>query len=142
MFEAEHLVAHLEEIYEFSRIGKDEGSSSKKGNDGDQAGKSRTTIQGKLGNRETILKISHGTKLVDHLLLVTNSCNKIKLRELNAGKGKLVHPVPHNTLGTNYHPGHQSNGSGQHGRGRGQGKPRVAIMATSDELRRMADYLD
>ena len=38
---AEHLVARLEEAYEFSRSGKDEGSSSKKGNNGDQGGKQK-----------------------------------------------------------------------------------------------------
>ena len=34
---AEHLVARLEEAYEFSRSGKEESSTSKKGNNGDQS---------------------------------------------------------------------------------------------------------
>ena len=34
---AEHLVARLEEAYEFSKSGKEESSTSKKGNNGDQA---------------------------------------------------------------------------------------------------------
>lgn len=37
--EVEHLVTRLEEAYEFSRSGKEESSSSKKRNNGDQAGK-------------------------------------------------------------------------------------------------------
>ena len=39
--EAEHLVARLEDAYEFSKAGKDESSSTKKGNGGDQSGKSK-----------------------------------------------------------------------------------------------------
>ena len=38
---AEHLVARLEEAYEFSRSGKEESSTSKKGNNGDQSGKQK-----------------------------------------------------------------------------------------------------
>ena len=39
--EAEHLVARLEEAYEFSRSGKEESSTSKKANNGDQGGKQK-----------------------------------------------------------------------------------------------------
>ena len=39
--EAEHLVARLEEAYEFSKAGKEESSTSKKGNNGDQSGKQK-----------------------------------------------------------------------------------------------------
>ena len=38
---AKHLVARLEEAYEFSRSGKEEGSTFKKGNNGDQGGKQK-----------------------------------------------------------------------------------------------------
>ena len=56
--------------------------------------KSGISMQGKLGNKEITPKDSHGIKLGDHLLLVTSSNNKTEHRELNAGKGKLVCPVP------------------------------------------------
>ena len=58
-------------------------------------------MQGKLGNKGIIPKDSHGTKLGDHLLLVTSSSNKTEHKELNAGKGKLVYPIPHSRLGHN-----------------------------------------
>ena len=48
---AEHLVARLEEAYEFSRSGKEESSTSKKGNNGDQGGKQkkRNFVAGQTG---------------------------------------------------------------------------------------------
>ena len=55
-------------------------------------------MQGKPGNRE-IIQTSNGRKLVDHLLLVTNSSPKTALRGINADKGKLDLPVPHSRLG-------------------------------------------
>ena len=55
-------------------------------------------MQGKLGNRG-IIRTSSGKKLVDHLLLVTNSSPKTALRISNAVKGKLVPLVPHSRLG-------------------------------------------
>ena len=55
-------------------------------------------MQGKPGNRE-IIQTSNGRKLVDHLLLVTSSSPKTVLRGINADKGKLDLPVPHNRLG-------------------------------------------
>ena len=38
---AEHLVACLKKAYEFSKSGKEESSTSKKGNNGNQAGKQK-----------------------------------------------------------------------------------------------------
>ena len=50
---AEHLVARLEEAYEFSKSGKEESSSTKKGNNGDQVGnkKKRNFIAGQAGKQ-------------------------------------------------------------------------------------------
>ena len=76
------------------------------------------------------------------VLQVASRTNKIADRDPTAGKGKLVSLDPLHQTGPTFHQGNQSGGSGQRGRGGNQRKPRVVVMATSKQLRDMADQLD
>ena len=141
--EAEHLVARLEEAYEFSRSGKEESSQSKKGNNGDQGGKQkkRNFVAGQTGkqgnNPNQQWQKAGGPPAASHQQQSQN-----RAQNFQRGQGQAGPSRPPQQTGSNVNPGRQSGGSGQRGRGRGQGKPRVAVMATSEELRRMADQMD
>ena len=78
---------------------------------------------GKLGNR-AIIRTSSGRKLVDHLLLATNSSTKTALRDSNADKGKLVLLVSHNRLGPMSTRGTSLVGLNNVGEERAKGSPR------------------
>ena len=60
----------------------------------------------------------------------------------HSGHGHAGQPHLSLLTGPQYHPGYQSRESGQSRCGRVQRKPRVAVMATSRELRDMADQMD
>jgi hypothetical protein len=138
--EAEHLVARLEEAIEFSKCGKDEGSSTKKDNGGDQAGNKKGKQN--AGNSGGTGKKFQGQSSGNKGQAAGQQTTYARGQDSNRGRGQAGPSRPPQQSGSNYHPGRQSGGSGQRGRGRGRGKPRVAVMATSDELRRMADLMD
>ena len=60
----------------------------------------------------------------------------------HSGHGHAGQPHLSLSTGPHYHPGYQSRESGHSRCGRIQRKPKVAIMATSQELRDMADQMD
>lgn len=139
--EAEHLVARLEEAIEFSKAGKDDTAASKKGNNGDQSGKSkRGGFKGgnpnKGANQPSSWKKAGNTSSAGN-----QQYSQGPSQGFPSGRGQAGPSRPPQQTGFN-HPGCQSGGSGRRGRGRGQRKPRVAVMVTSEELRRMADQMD
>ena len=59
-----------------------------------------------------------------------------------SGNGQAGQPRLSLLIGPCVHPRNQSRESGHSGRGRSQRKPKVAVMATSQALRDMADQMD
>ena len=139
--EAELLIARLEDAYEFSNTAKGE-SSQQKGTQGKSDGKQQDKKKnankndgnsgGNWGNKNKGQQGSANRQ--------QNQQNRGQ--GSNRGQGQAGQPRPPHPTGPTFHQGNQSGGSGQRGRGGNQRKPRVAVMATSEQLREMADQLD
>lgn len=148
--EAERLVARLEDAMEFAKAGKDDTQPGKmaKGNNGGQAqkkkgfqqnaGKGGNQGQGNQGNKNWQNQGNRQGVAAQQQKQQQNQQNRQQW--FNRGQGQAGQPRPPQQTGTQFHPGNQSGGSGQRGRGRNQRRPKVAAM--SAVMRNLADQLD
>jgi hypothetical protein len=118
--EAELLVARMEDVYSGKADSDQQNNKNKRGKNAGKTGRilrnrTRAPNGGNIGPQ------GQGSQ---------------------GGYGQAEQPRLSLPTGPHFHPGNQSRESGQSGRGRIQRKPKVAVMATSKELRKLADQMD
>ena len=123
--EAELLVSPLEDACEFSKAGKEEsssGSKNKSSSDQQQGKKKANKNAGNSGGNWG--KLTQGQSSGNKGQQSSASHQQTQQNRgqgFNCGQGQAGQPRPPQQVGPQFHPGQQSGGSGQSGRGRNCG---------------------
>ena len=132
--EAERLVARLEDAMEFVRASKDE-SGTGKASGGDQKKEKKDKNAGKSGGTSGTVQ-QQGQRQEGGKSFKGNKKNFSTSTSGQGSAGQSSRP-PQQQSSQSYRGPQNVGGSGQKGRGKtNQRRPRVAVMANADELRR------